>query len=228
MPVVAPEEDAAVIMRKAMKTGFFDIAAERRGNRLNLFVFLLMFAFFAVTAYGRNIVWINGVALLSDAVVKSPLKARTHSTMGNAYAGMGRFDEAKKSFMIALRLRPDRTVLHGIYVNLGLLYLIEGRLDGAIKQYKILLRINPSNAGAYNNLGVIYERQGKPEPAMEMFQAALNLSPNNVHAIYNAGRMSLKKGARDEAQRAFEMALKINPDYGEARKELEALNSGSR
>jgi tetratricopeptide (TPR) repeat protein len=45
--------------------------------------------------------------LWSDAVLKSPNKARPHNNLGHAYALHGDWDRAIEEFRTAVRLNPD-------------------------------------------------------------------------------------------------------------------------
>ena len=55
----------------------------------------------------RNALYHDAVLLWSDAVQKSPDKARPHNNLGHAYAQQGKWDLAIEEFRIALTLQPD-------------------------------------------------------------------------------------------------------------------------
>ncbi|GAC1399084.1 MAG: membrane protein [Chloroflexota bacterium] len=55
----------------------------------------------------RNALYHDAVLLWSDAVQKSPQKARPHNNLGHAYAEQGKLDLAIEEFRIALTLQPD-------------------------------------------------------------------------------------------------------------------------
>ena len=55
----------------------------------------------------RNHVYQNEISLWEDTVIQSPNKARVHNNLGYAYKLAGRKDEARKEFMIALKMDPD-------------------------------------------------------------------------------------------------------------------------
>ena len=57
--------------------------------------------------YQRNVLYRDGVLLWSDAVEKSPHKARPHNNLGYAYTLRGDWDRAIEEFRIAARLNPD-------------------------------------------------------------------------------------------------------------------------
>jgi Flp pilus assembly protein TadD len=55
----------------------------------------------------RNDLYRDAVLLWSDAVQKSPYKARPHNNLGHAYTQQGKWDLAIEEFRIALMLKPD-------------------------------------------------------------------------------------------------------------------------
>jgi Flp pilus assembly protein TadD len=55
----------------------------------------------------RNALYHDAVLLWSDAIQKSPDKARPHNNLGHAYAQQGKWDLAIEEFRIALTLQPD-------------------------------------------------------------------------------------------------------------------------
>ncbi|NOT22806.1 MAG: tetratricopeptide repeat protein [Nitrospiraceae bacterium] len=65
--------------------------------------FVLLLCFFT---YQRNILYHGEVSLWSDAVGKSPHKARPHNNLGHAYAMQGNWDRAIEEFRTAAQLDP--------------------------------------------------------------------------------------------------------------------------
>lgn len=57
--------------------------------------------------YQRNLLYQDRLLLWSDAVLKSPNKARPHNNLGYAYALHGDWDRAIEEFRTAARLDPD-------------------------------------------------------------------------------------------------------------------------
>jgi tetratricopeptide (TPR) repeat protein len=57
------------------------------------FVFIL-FSVFSMLTYSRNMVWQDAVTLYQVCVKKAPMKARNHSNLACAYAGIGEYDKA--------------------------------------------------------------------------------------------------------------------------------------
>jgi len=62
---------------------------------------------FCLFTYQRNQLYRDKLSLWSDAVLKSPNKARPHNNLGHAYALQGDWDRAIEEFRTAVRLDPD-------------------------------------------------------------------------------------------------------------------------
>jgi tetratricopeptide (TPR) repeat protein len=62
---------------------------------------------FCLFTYQRNQLYHDQISLWSDAVLKSPNKARPHNNLGRAYALQGDWDRAIEEFRTAVRLDPD-------------------------------------------------------------------------------------------------------------------------
>jgi protein O-mannosyl-transferase len=76
----------------------------RLGSTALVTVLALVLCFFT---YQRNLLYHDPLLLWSDAVAKSPNKARPHNNLGYAYALHGDWDRAIDEFRTAARLDPD-------------------------------------------------------------------------------------------------------------------------
>ena len=79
-------------------------AAVRIGSALLATSMVVTLCFFT---YQRNLLYQDRLLLWSDAVTKSPNKARPHNNLGYAYALRDDWDRAIEEFRIAARLDPD-------------------------------------------------------------------------------------------------------------------------
>ena len=61
------------------------------------------------------------------------------------------------------------------------------------------------------------------DEVLSLYRRGLELCPDDDVAHFEFGRTLADAGRRAEAEKEFEAALKINPDFGEARRQLEAL-----
>ncbi len=86
---------------------------DRRVNRASNAARVLPFALaivLVVATFARNSIYSDPIALWSDAVQKSPTKARPHINLGHAYYLTGDLDRATEQFRIGLALDPDNPI----------------------------------------------------------------------------------------------------------------------
>lgn len=157
--------------------------------------------------------------LLTATVVYWPLfdkpgpSAAAYNNLGNALAKQGRFAEAEKSYLQALRVEPD---LEEAHFGLGNLFARQGKLDEARHYYQETLRIDPDFREAHNNLGNVLASQGDLENAVRHFRQALELGPDHSETHFNLANALAKQGHLEEATNHFQEAVKITPDFARA------------
>ncbi|NIZ40523.1 tetratricopeptide repeat protein [Entomospira entomophila] len=99
--------------------------------------------------------------------------------LAEAYALLGKFQEAEREFLKAIELTRDDNTRDRVDIQLAKIYYDMGRLEDAKELYHKLLRKYPDNAQAYFILGKIYEEQGRHAQAREHWMQALRLDPQN-------------------------------------------------
>lgn len=166
-----------------------------------------------LTAYKRNWIWRDDVALWEDTVRKSPGKARPHNNLGYAYMEDGRLDEALGQLQIAVKIEPTYVEAHN---NLGIVFTRKGLLEIGVDQLQKAVRIDPDYAEARNSLGIAYAKQGRLDEAIEQFQIAATLSPDFSQAHNNLGTAYFNKGWVEQAIAEYRVAIKLQPDYADA------------
>jgi tetratricopeptide (TPR) repeat protein len=80
--------------------------ARLSANGLAIALLLMLCVF----TYQRNALYRSEISLWTDAVHKSPTKARPHNNLGHAYAMHGEWDYAIDEFRIAAQLDPDYAI----------------------------------------------------------------------------------------------------------------------
>jgi Flp pilus assembly protein TadD len=84
------------------------------------------------------------VRILEDDASARPEDARLHTSLGIAYAGLGRFDEAIRSGRRGVELMPiARDTFTGTWLmqDLGWIYVMSGELDAAVDAFNSILEI---------------------------------------------------------------------------------------
>ncbi len=151
-------------------------------NRALLPAFLIVIMILAGAAYARNAVWGSSLSLWEDVVKKSPLKARPHNNLGNAYFSAGDIDSAINEYQSAINLQPDDEEAH---YNMGIVYLRRNLLDEAAGEFRASIEANPDSDDAHLNLGIALYRQNRFAKAHAEFLNALEINPSNIEAHNN-------------------------------------------
>jgi tetratricopeptide (TPR) repeat protein len=195
------------------------IGAEKMGERipvavrLQLPLLLVVTILLAVTAHARNMVWKDGITLWSDAIVKSPNKARPINNLGRAYQEMGQHQEAVKYLVKAIALQPNFAMAHN---NLGISYAGKGERDAAIRKFRDALLIDPGLVTAHNNLGRTLVDMGDMDGSIKSLREALRLKPQFALAHSNLGFCLASRGELDAGIAEFNEALRLDPNLVDA------------
>ena len=93
---------------------------------------------------GRGDQFKEAVRILENDTSARPDDARLHMSLGIAYAGLGRFDEAIRSGRRGIELMPiatDTFVGTWLLQDLGWIYVMAGELDAAVDAFDRILEI---------------------------------------------------------------------------------------
>jgi tetratricopeptide (TPR) repeat protein len=117
--------------------------------------------------------------LFSQAISLKPNFAEAHIGRGTTLKAMGKTNEAKQEFRMALR-HPPTTPL-GL-VSLGNISYQEGWTNEAIRNLEAALSLDPTDSAAHFDLGVILYEQQRTPAALDHFQKALQFDQENKAA----------------------------------------------
>ena len=157
--------------------------------------------------------WRNGEALARRALSVTANNFVAWNFLGIALADAGRFAEAKASYEMAIKIRPD---FPDAYYNLGNTLSREGHLEEAVKNYQDALAISPQYADALNNLGTALNRLGRDDESVAAYRKALRARPEFADAAHNLGTVLAMQGKIDEAIPFYYRALDAAPKFAEA------------
>jgi tetratricopeptide (TPR) repeat protein len=166
-----------------------------------------------ICAHRQVSFWNNSFTLFSHANEVTQNNYLAHNNLGVAYAKLGRYTEAIKSYMQAIKLEPDYALA---YNNLGVAYSSLGRYTEAIEVFEQAIKIKPDYADAYYNLGIAYAALGRWSEAIDAYKQAIKIKPNLVESYTNLGVAYGNLGRLPDAIDAFEQAIRIKPDLAEA------------
>ena len=188
----------------------------KRGTWAGALIFIL--ATLCIATYTRNEIWRDDLALWSDTVKKSPLKARPHYNLGNSFNFRGKMEEAIKEYQAAIQINPEYA---DAYLNLGVAYASLGVEDRAERALKKAVQLEPYDAEAYYNLGLLYANRKLHPLAVEQYKKAISLNPDSAKILNNFGIALAEMGRLDEAISRFQLGLRYHPEDQELRKNLE-------
>jgi tetratricopeptide (TPR) repeat protein len=168
--------------------------------------------------------------VLEGARKQFPESAQAALSLGVAYYGLRRFEDAVSAFLEAGRLAPDAEqpiaflsrmaenwgarkpdvvalfrgyVQHRPQTALG--HFALGRATGDASELQHALRLQPRMAEAHNELGIVLEAQRDFPGAIAAFQRAAALAPRNPVPHYRLSRLYARTG--DSSRAATERAL---------------------
>jgi len=127
----------------------------------------------------RNRVWRSDLALWTDAVSKSPNKARPLNNLGAALFARGDPGGAFALYERAIRADPWYVKA---YFNVGEALQSLGQYAEAIPPYERFRRWEPGYPDTYRNLAECYERTGGLEAAAQLRAAYERISRENAGA----------------------------------------------
>ncbi|MGE5280104.1 MAG: tetratricopeptide repeat protein [Deltaproteobacteria bacterium] len=187
----------------------------RRSARAMTLVLAGIVAAYAMLAFSRNAVWKDDLTLWSDAIRKSPNKARPYHIRGLAYQRAGEAGKAAADLETARTLDPVFVSL--LYDNRMKTSLDRKDFDQVIADAATALELNPDDAVAYNSRGLAYLNQEDQERAFSDFNRAIELDPAFAAAYNNRGRVYEHRGDPQAALADFDRALSIMPRLEAAR-----------
>jgi tetratricopeptide (TPR) repeat protein len=156
-------------------------------------------------------------ALPFPGVIESSEFQRNYLSYGSVFFQREYFDQAKASFLIALR--DDTSSAEALY-GLGSVYLKEHKQSEAREAFERATKLQASYPdtlpNAWNNLGLIATQEGRTEEAVGYFQQALRLSPDHLIALDNLGNAYRQLKQWEEARKVLEHALAVHPQDPEA------------
>ena len=206
----------------------------RKNNFKPAFILGLIILAFGSLTFRRNFIWKDNFSLSSDAIKKSPDKARPYTGRGAAYAKQGEYklaladyDKGLMLYYKQLGITADYNGIYneilasgsgypGIFNFLSVKYAEINLFKTAITVASIAVKIDPSNSDAFALLCSFYGNIKKYQEAVNTGREAVSLGPDSALAHYNLAVALFFNGQSAEA--ALELArsrdLGMEPDPG--------------
>lgn len=140
--------------------------------------------------------------------------AEISSLRGNAYLALGKGQEAKESFELALKYNADfPDALIGLAKHALLeKEILEKEIDSATRLSEQAVSQNPQNPDVWLFKGDLLRAQGKTEPALAAYDQVLKLQPNNIPAHISKATLEIASGKFDAAKLDIDSARKEKPN----------------
>ncbi|MDE2027964.1 MAG: tetratricopeptide repeat protein, partial [Candidatus Omnitrophica bacterium] len=184
----------------------------RKSIKMMVGILLVIITLNSVLTYQRNKIWRDDITFWSDALSKSPHKARPYNNLGKVYLDQGHAKKALPYFNKAIELNPYDGQA---YYNRGLIFNGEGHYDRAEADFDRAIAIDPISWEAYNDRGISYINQGRLDEAMADLNKSIGIHPD-ARSYYNRGIIFDKKGRLNRAIEDFNKAIVLKADYPQA------------
>jgi tetratricopeptide (TPR) repeat protein len=143
-----------------------------------------------LTAWKRNVIYIDEPTLWGDTAAKSPNKSRIHNNLGSGLLNSGRIKEAIPEYEYAIHLDPLNTdALYGLAIAYD---SIGGRHD-AILLYQQTLALAPGRLPAKRNLAMLYYESGLIDQSRREYESIIQNFPNSEEAAFARKMLELIK-----------------------------------
>jgi Flp pilus assembly protein TadD len=151
----------------------------------------------------------EAIALLERALVPDPENKLGLVTLGRAYTGAKKLEEARRAYRRAADLYPDDEEVHRL---LGTLLLAGGEVDSAVDLMAGLVHQSPRSAQAHYLYGMAWFYARKWDRAIEALGHATELGRSFARSWYLLAICYEQAGRRDEALAAVDGYLKREPN----------------
>ena len=176
----------------------------------------------AVVTRARAQVWGDPILFWTDAVAKSPHKARPQFQLAFAYFDQGRYDQAIREFERTVTLQPPT---YGLLVDWGLAYDAVGQSEPALEKFRQAAVLDPT-AHVYTQIAMVYAKRERWSEALDALATADKLDSNFAATYLYRGKVYFRTGRFAEAAAQYQRALEIEPKLDEARRDLQLLKNG--
>ncbi len=150
----------------------------------------------------------SAAELLQQVVKLEPKHKDAWNDLGNAYMGLGKYDDAVTAFKTAI---ANNAYDGYAYNNLGRAYQRQQRYDEAVKQYQKQIEINPLDQYAHANLGAMYVSQKKFAEAIPELEKAVEMQPKNPLLEIDLGQAYIATNQTEKGMAAYEKAITLAP-----------------
>jgi tetratricopeptide (TPR) repeat protein len=161
---------------------------------------------------------LEALAAFDRSLAQQPKDATVTHNRGLALMGLGRYEDARKSFQRTLQLAPSSLAPKdfSVHFQLGIALARLDRKPESVAAFDAALACDPRSAESFNNRGAVLVRLFRPSEALTDFQRAIELNPVYVDAYTNYGNTLKGVGQYSAALAPLNHALALRPGDPEA------------
>jgi tetratricopeptide (TPR) repeat protein len=154
-----------------------------------------------------------GLALAQQAIPQKPKEAYAYGALGDAYMGLGRYDEADAAYEKMVTIEPDLPA----FGRRALLFQTRGNIDEAEKSWKDAIKraegdgVAEHAAWANAQLANLYFTVGRLDDARSHYETSLSIFPTYVHAFAGIARVAGASGDLPKAIEYYTKAINTVP-----------------
>lgn len=155
----------------------------------------------------------RGIPIMTSYLEENPNDSFILTKLGNAFGGLGRYDEAEGYLKRALKIEPDSSETN---YSLGVTLGQRNKLEAGIRCFKKAIATDPDFAEAYASLGAIYLQKEMLDSAIFELKKALAIDPDLLLGHSTLGAAYYMKGMLDEGIAHYRSVLRIHDDNANA------------
>lgn len=173
-----------------------------------MFVLLLIIVTTNATlAYQRNFVWRSEKTLWTDAVNKSPFKARTFFKRGQANIADNQINYAFYDFSRTIELRPE---FLSAYTYRAAISVSMNKFKDAIEDYDKFIELSKNKSQGYLNKAIVYAKMKRYNKSLKEYTNYLKINNQDVGIIIEKASIYEKINDATNAIKTVQEALKID------------------
>ena len=143
-------------------------------------------------------------------------------SLAQAYAGVGRFESAKKVYVELTRRNPSA---ENDWIRLGELCWQIDDTGGTLIAANRVIMLAPQRYEGYLMAGMVWQKRGRVEDALKNFDRAADLAPDNPTPLILRGLALQKSDRKAAAAEAYAEALRRAPDDHRAERLLATVST---
>lgn len=207
------DTDAKIAQHKAHLAGL-SLTEETCAARVR-HIYALAGLYWAKHEDVEALAYFQQAARLAEQLEDLQFQSWCYNGLGDAYEGMGGYDEAVAAYQRALDL--DATSAYA-YMSLGCVYGdLLNRHQEAITAYQRALELGGLNAHLVSivhcGLGNVYYALGDEETAVTAYQRAVQADPGFLSPHDNLGCIAMKRRDFHTARRHFQERIRLQPQH---------------